>query len=136
MRIISVERTESFLIETDEGYYRSYRRDVDAPNWQILMGESWESHYNDTEIEQAYQEWHRAASHGNMFTEEALLAQKEINLGEILELQLHHDIQIIRGCDLQYCCYIDGLVYASALTPIYALVCGVKVWKEKFIGKN
>ena len=52
------------------------------------------------------------------------------DLDEILAFQLIHDVQIIRGEDYQYMCYINKKVYATALTPMYALVYGIMVFKH------
>jgi len=52
------------------------------------------------------------------------------NLDEILAFQLNHDVQIIRGEDYQYYCYIDREVYAAGLTPMFALAYGIKVFKD------
>lgn len=62
--------------------------------------------------------------------------EQSFNLPEIIAMQLDHDIQIIRGEDYQYICYIDGKVYATALTPMYALAYGIKVFKERSKNNN
>lgn len=62
--------------------------------------------------------------------------EQSFNLPEIIDMQLDHDIQIIRGEDYQYMCYIDGKVYATALTPMYALAYGIKVFKERSKNNN
>ncbi len=62
--------------------------------------------------------------------------EQSFNLPEIIAMQLDHDIQIIRGKDYQYMCYIDGKVYATALTPMYALAYGIKVFKERSKNNN
>ena len=62
--------------------------------------------------------------------------EQSFNLPEIIAMQLDHDIQIIRGEDYQYMCYIDGKVYATALTPMYALAYGIKVFKERSKNNN
>lgn len=58
------------------------------------------------------------------------LTKKFFNLEEILAFQMKHDVQIIRGGDYSYCAYINGEGYSTALTPMYALVYGIKKWKE------
>ena len=60
------------------------------------------------------------------FTKEIDLTKKIFNLEEILFFQLKNDIQILRGEDYQYMCYINKKVYATALTPMFALVHGIK----------
>lgn len=62
--------------------------------------------------------------------------EQSFNLPEIIAMQLDHDIQIIRGEDYQYMCYIDGKVYATALTPMCALAYGIKVFKERSKNNN
>lgn len=62
--------------------------------------------------------------------------EQSFNLPEIIAMQLDHDIQIIRGEDYQYMCYIDGKVYATALTPMYALAYGIKAFKERSKNNN
>lgn len=62
--------------------------------------------------------------------DESELAKKLINLDAILELQLTHDIQVVRGSDYNYMCFIDGYVYATCLTPILALAYGCKLFSE------
>jgi len=67
----------------------------------------------------------------NYFKEENNIARDLFDLEEILDFQLNHDVQIIRGEDYQYLCYIDKKVYTSALTPMGALTMGIKIYKEK-----
>jgi len=64
--------------------------------------------------------------HIDYFKYENELTKKLFNLDEILEFQLTHDVQIIRGEDYQYMCYIDNQVYATAITPLFALWYGIK----------
>jgi len=65
------------------------------------------------------------------FIEENELTKKIFNLDEILSFQLENDVQIIRGEDYQYICYINKLPCATALTPMYALCYGIKCFKDK-----
>lgn len=72
----------------------------------------------------------------NYFIDESEQAKKFLNEGlldYVLELQLKHDIQIIRGADYNYECWIDKDVYHTALTPIGALAFGCKVFKNSQI---
>ncbi len=62
--------------------------------------------------------------------EENELTNELFDLNEILAFQLENDIQIIRGEDYQYMCYINKKGYSSCLTPIGALVIGIKQFKE------
>jgi hypothetical protein len=65
------------------------------------------------------------------FIEENELTKQMFDLDEILAFQLENDVQIIRGEDYQYWCYINKLVYATALTPMFALAYGIKVFKDR-----
>ena len=57
MKITNCERFSYFYITTDEKEYNTHRRDENYPNWETLMGESWESYYNSDDLEEAYQEY-------------------------------------------------------------------------------
>lgn len=70
------------------------------------------------------------------FKEENEYVRKYFNLEDILSFQLKNDIQIIRGEDYQYSCYINKTVYSTALTPIYALITGIKIYKTDVIYKK
>lgn len=67
----------------------------------------------------------------NYFKEEITDTKKYFNLDEILEFQLKNDVQIIRGEDYQYMCYINNEVWATALTPMFALTFGIKFYMDK-----
>ena len=54
------------------------------------------------------------------------------NLNLILEFQLNHDVQIIRGSDWQYQCIIDDIVYEIAITPMGALYYGINKYIKHF----
>lgn len=58
------------------------------------------------------------------------------DLGKVIEFQRTHDLQIIRGEDLQYGCYIDGSMYATGLTPLGALVYGIKIFESNESRRN
>ena len=64
------------------------------------------------------------------FKEENELTKKLFDLDEIISFQMKHDVQIIREADWQYMCYIDKKGYGSALTPVGALVLGIKQFKN------
>ena len=66
----------------------------------------------------------------DFFIEENELTKQMFNLDEILAFQLENDVQIIRGEDYQYMCYINKKVYATALTPMFALSYGIKVFNQ------
>ena len=65
------------------------------------------------------------------FLEEIGETIEMFDLDEILSFQLRNNIQIIRGEDYQYMCYINGTVYATALTPMFALTYGIHLFKTK-----
>lgn len=52
------------------------------------------------------------------------------NLEEILEFQKDHTVEIIRGSDWQYECYIDRNCYYISLTPLYTLLLAIKTYNE------
>lgn len=52
------------------------------------------------------------------------------NLEEILEFQKDHAVEIIRGSDWQYECYIDRKCYYISLTPLYTLLLAIKTYKD------
>lgn len=64
------------------------------------------------------------------FKKENELTKKLFNLDEIINFQMEHDIQIIREMDYNYMCYIDKKGYGSTLTPMGALVIGIKQFKD------
>ena len=65
------------------------------------------------------------------FLAENELTKKLFNLDEILAFQLQNDVQIIRGEDYQYMCYINKIGYGSYLTPMGAFVIGISQFKAK-----
>ena len=52
------------------------------------------------------------------------------NLEELLKLQNKHKLEVVRGDDWLFYCVIDGAVYSTSLTPMYALVHGVMMYKK------
>lgn len=69
------------------------------------------------------------------FIEENELTKQMFDLNEILTFQLENDVQIIRGEDYQYMCYINKVVYASGLTPMFALAYGIKCFTNHNLNK-
>jgi hypothetical protein len=57
--------------------------------------------------------------------------RENFDLEEILKFQVSHDVQIIRLEDYTYICYIDKKGYGVSLTPMMALVKGVKNYKNQ-----
>lgn len=69
----------------------------------------------------------------NYFKLENEETKRLFDIDKILDFQPKHNIQIIRGEDLQCCCYIDGKVYDISLTPLGAMVYGIeKYFKAKY----
>lgn len=60
------------------------------------------------------------------FEKENELTRALFNLDSVILTQAKNDVQIIRGEDYNYMCYINGKVYSVALTPMFALVSGVQ----------
>lgn len=59
VRIKSVELTNpQYCVETEEGgYYATHYRSQASCSWTVVLGESVEQEYNDTELEEAFQAW-------------------------------------------------------------------------------
>ena len=62
----------------------------------------------------------------DLLLQEAQETKAAFNLDKLLNFQLKHDVQIIRGADYLYQCFIDKQAYGTALTPLAALVFGVE----------
>lgn len=71
-----------------------------------------------------------------MIETEIKLSREMFDLESLLKFQLSNDVQIIRGEDFQYNCYINKKVYATALTPLYALCYGIRCYKQGSEGKK
>ena len=56
---------------------------------------------------------------------------KSSMLDEILEFTNKHSVEIIRGEDWQYGCFIDKVCYYNALTFLNALIVGMIIYKQK-----
>lgn len=62
MKITKVYKITSYIVDTDEGYWNTYRRNG-SENWEQLMGESWEGCYSqEAELEQLFQEYKKCRS--------------------------------------------------------------------------
>ena len=62
--------------------------------------------------------------------------RQNFDLEEILKFQSEHRVEVLMGGgDYQFCCYIDYKendgCYYSSLTPLHALVAGIKTYKNK-----
>lgn len=64
------------------------------------------------------------------FKEENEIIERQFDLKEVLDFQLIHDIQIIRGEDYQYQCFINKKCYFTSLTPMHTLWFGIKVYQN------
>lgn len=69
MKVIGVTTLVAKFIETDEENYPLYRRGG-PEQWENLMGESWESYYDDGELEAAYQTF-KKEQHDSKASEES-----------------------------------------------------------------
>lgn len=67
------------------------------------------------------------------FAKENELTKKLFDLDEIIKFQMEYDVQIIRGSDWLYMCYIDGKGFGSSLTTMGALVIGIKQFKTHLL---
>lgn len=65
----------------------------------------------------------------DLFQQESEQVKKECSINEIVDFTMTHDVQIIRGEDYQYYCYIDKEVYDISLTPMYTLMMGIIKYK-------
>lgn len=64
-------------------------------------------------------------------TEEKQETGKEFDYLEISKFLDLHKVDVIRGEDYQYQCWIDGECYYNALTFLGALVFGIKRYNKK-----
>lgn len=58
MKILEVRQVTKFIVQTDCEDWSTYRTDGKG-NWEILMGNSWEDHYFDEELQQAWEDYHK-----------------------------------------------------------------------------
>ncbi len=58
--------------------------------------------------------------------------KKNFNLSDIMDFQKDKDIQIIRGEDYSYHCYINKQAFGTAFTPLFALVFGIEQYKKLY----
>ncbi len=54
MKILSIHPVSSYIVETDDDEYPTYRRNG-KDCWENLMGESWEGCYDTDELEALFQ---------------------------------------------------------------------------------
>lgn len=72
----------------------------------------------------------------NYFEIEHEYVRKHFDLEKTIAFQVEHDVQIIRGSDYQYMCYIDKQAYAIGLTPMYCLTIGIENYNKFGIQKE
>lgn len=58
-------------------------------------------------------------------------SRKEFDIELMLSFQMKNDIQITRGLDYQYICWINGKSYAISLTFMDALTTGVNQYLKQ-----
>lgn len=110
--------SQTDLIKFAEAYYKYEVKNLNKPSVIISVCECkfCEKLYNDMEY---------------YLIEENELTKQTFDLDEILAFQLKNNVQIIRSEDYQYMCYINKSVYATGLTPMFALSYGIKNFKER-----
>ena len=66
MKIKKVSKTLTYYVELDEDVddpeFLWYRTDEHFENWEVLMGESWESCYDTKELKEAFIQYHKNLS--------------------------------------------------------------------------
>ena len=55
---------------------------------------------------------------------------KGFNLLEAIEFQKTHKIEVLRGADYQYSCFIDNASYTTSLTPLHCVMTSIKHFKQ------
>lgn len=61
---------------------------------------------------------------------ENTFVKNNFDLEDILSFQKENDIQIIRGEDYQYQCYINKKCYAISLTALHSLIFGIQNYRK------
>jgi hypothetical protein len=66
MKIKKVSKELTYYVELDEDVdnpeFLWYRTDEHFENWEVLMGESWESVYDTKELNEAFVQYHKNLS--------------------------------------------------------------------------
>ena len=65
----------------------------------------------------------------NYFEYENKYVKRWFKLEDILSFQMEHVVQVVRGEDFQFNCWIDNECYANSLTFLHALVTGIHKYK-------
>lgn len=66
----------------------------------------------------------------NYFQEENNIVESQFDIKEVLDFTLTHDVQIIRGEDYNYLCYIGKNAFGTSITPMGALWFGIQQFKK------
>ena len=93
--------------------------------WKHLR---WEKRRNNKKVRKLGQKLSEGME--NYFEEEHSEVKKSFNLLDIIEFSKSHTVEVAVGEDYQYMCYIDGDGYATGLTPLGALIYGIKAYKQ------
>jgi hypothetical protein len=66
MKIKKLSKTLTYYVELDENVdnpgFLWYRTDEYYENWEVLMGDSWESWYDTKELKEAFIQYHKNLS--------------------------------------------------------------------------
>jgi hypothetical protein len=65
------------------------------------------------------------------FEQEDNDVRRLFDLEKILSLTRNHSLQIIRGEDWQFMCYIDGKCHGTGLTTLGAMVYGIANYEKQ-----
>lgn len=69
------------------------------------------------EIEQAIQEEHE-------------YVRKNLDVEKLIAFQDAHSVEIVRGADFMYLCYIDKNGWGTSFTPLAALIYGIEQYEQ------
>lgn len=64
MKITEVTKSMTYYVDTDAEDFPYYRTDETGETWENLMGESWESVYNDGELKELFLDWRKKEYEG------------------------------------------------------------------------
>lgn len=116
-----------YMVKEDGNWNELEKESFLTECWPVYFnGECWEDYAGDREPVDA----RILFSEVEYLSEEDKQTEELFNIQEILEFQSKNDVQIIRGEDFQYGCYINKVCYYHALTPLNALIVGIKIYKD------
>lgn len=81
-------------------------------------------------MEEAFQIENMVVEDFNHFEYENKEVKNWFDLEDILSFQMKHVVQVVRGEDFQFSCWIDNKCYANSLTFLHALVVGIHQFKR------